>query len=51
LANPNDIDAFYNRGMCFLNMGKKQEACKSWDECFRLGDKKVLDIIRKNCDQ
>jgi|CXWJ01.1.fsa_nt_gi TonB family protein len=49
--NKNFIDAYYNRGVAFLRSGQKEDACKDWEKCKKLGDKQVQDLIDKHCNK
>lgn len=45
----NYIDAYYNRGVGYLKVGKKEDACKDWKKAKELGDKEVEELIQKYC--
>ena len=47
--NPNDIDSYYNIGCAFFNLNNLEKACLYWKKSLALGDKEVIDIIKKNC--
>jgi len=44
-----DIDAYYNMGICYLKLNDNPHACKCWEMGQKLGDTGVLDLINKYC--
>lgn len=48
-SGTDNINAQYKLGLCYLGMGNKQSACKSWSNCSTMKDKDALEIIKNNC--
>jgi tetratricopeptide (TPR) repeat protein len=47
--NPDNSDAWLNKGISLLNEGKVEDACHDFRKSFRLGNKRVADYLNRNC--
>lgn len=43
-------DVYYNLGVAQYLYGLKQDACKSWNKAFDLGDTEAKELIEENCE-
>ncbi|MBN1387539.1 MAG: tetratricopeptide repeat protein [Bacteroidales bacterium] len=46
---PRDADAYYNKGIALMNMGKTEEACHDFRMALRYGNRKASGMISKYC--
>jgi tetratricopeptide (TPR) repeat protein len=46
---PENMDSYYNRGICYFKQGKREEACKDWNKAKELGDKNIEKLILEHC--
>lgn len=46
---PTNIKTLYNRGILFLKLGKKGEACKDWNKIKSLGKPDADKLIKEYC--
>jgi TonB family protein len=49
LANPEDNDSYYGRGIAYLQSGDKYHACADFAEALKLGNNIAGDMINKYC--
>lgn len=42
-------EAFLNRGVCRINMGKKLDACSDWNIAVKLGNFQAQELVYKHC--
>ncbi len=47
--DPKNIDALYNRAAIFFEIEKLELACKDWNELSELGQKRGIELLKKNC--
>ena len=47
--NPNDGNAFLNRGYCKLNLGYVEQACQDFSKAGELGESEAYDAIKNYC--
>ncbi|MCW3083008.1 MAG: hypothetical protein JWP12_374 [Bacteroidetes bacterium] len=47
--NKNDINSYYNLGICYYRTHDVQNACKCWNTGKMLGDKDVEELLKKYC--
>jgi TonB family protein len=47
--NKNNINAFYNRGVCNLKLNRNEQACIDFKSAVALGDKESQSLIDKFC--
>lgn len=47
--NKNDINSFYNLGICYYRMHNVYNACKYWNEGEMLGDAEAGELLNKYC--
>lgn len=45
----NNVNAYYNRGLCYAKLGDYENACKDWNKCVELGDIEVKKNIKEFC--
>ncbi|HNS30804.1 MAG TPA: tetratricopeptide repeat protein, partial [Tenuifilaceae bacterium] len=43
------VEAYMQRGLCYLNMGNKEAACKDWKQAQTLGKFEAQELIYKHC--
>ena len=48
-ANPNFSGAYYNRGLAYDEMNKKNKACADWKKAASLGHRKAIEEVKNNC--
>ncbi|MDJ1479380.1 energy transducer TonB [Cytophagaceae bacterium YF14B1] len=48
-SNPNDIDALYQRGICYYKIGMGDKACVDWLKIRALKSKRADDILIELC--
>lgn len=46
---PDDSDAWLNKGLSNLNLGKTLDACHDFKKAFSLGNKRAIELISRNC--
>lgn len=46
----NDIDAYYNRGVCYHKTGRQEKACQDWNAVKALGKTDCDQLILKYCN-
>jgi tetratricopeptide (TPR) repeat protein len=46
---PDDSDAWLNKGLSNLNLGKTSDACHDFKRAFSLGNKRAIELISRNC--
>jgi tetratricopeptide (TPR) repeat protein len=44
-----DLDAWYNLGICFFKEKKREKACDAWMNGWKLGDKGAQELLEKYC--
>ncbi|MDD2195890.1 MAG: tetratricopeptide repeat protein [Bacteroidales bacterium] len=47
--NPDNAEAYLNRGICKVNMGKNKEACSDWKIAIKKGNFKAQEYSYKYC--
>ncbi|MBN3035320.1 MAG: tetratricopeptide repeat protein [Bacteroidales bacterium] len=47
--NPSYSDAWHNRGMCYLGLGRLEEACADWNTAARQGHVNARKMIETKC--
>ena len=48
-ASPNDLDALYNRGLCFFKLEEPDKACLDWMKIKSLKSNKANNLLDKFC--
>lgn len=48
-SNEKDLDALFNRAICYLKTNDIKSACKDWERAAKLGDPDAPTLIQKNC--
>ena len=43
------VEAYMQRGLCYINMGNKEAACKDWKQAQTLGKFEAQELIYKHC--
>ena len=46
---PDNSDAWLNKGIALLNSGKEDDACYDFRKSFSLGNKKATEYLSSNC--
>lgn len=46
---PDNSDAWLNKGLSNLNLGKTSDACHDFRKAFSLGNKRATELISRNC--
>lgn len=49
--DPNDVYAYFNRGVAHYNIGLKESACSDWQKAGELGNYKAFRYISRYCNQ
>lgn len=50
IANtPNDVNAYYDMGVCYVKLSDYNHACKCWKQCVNMGDAEAQNLINKYC--
>ncbi len=49
-VNPKDKEALFWRGMAFLKMNDKKNACKDWKKARQMGYFSATDMINEHCE-
>jgi TonB family protein len=49
-ANPNDIDAIYNLGVCYIKNDKVAKGCDCFNKIKEMGDNSVDNVVKKYCN-
>jgi len=48
-SDPDDVHAYFNRGIAFFNVGMKRNACKDWHKAGDLGNFSAYNYISRYC--
>lgn len=44
------IDAYFNKGIAFNQLGNRKEACLNWQIASKLGDEEATKLLKQNCE-
>lgn len=47
--NPNDVDAYNNRGILKYEIGNQSGACEDWSKAGELGEMRAYELIKEYC--
>ncbi len=50
ILNDGYAEIYYYRGICKKELGADAQACEDWYQAYNLGYKKVMAVIKENCE-